>query len=419
MLQAAGYRSYHSGKWHVDGQPLENGFVHSYLLNDAGRYFSPKNHFEDGKKLPAVERGSGYYTTIAIADHAVKCLKEHAAKHAKEPFFHYVCFTAPHFPLHALPEDIARYREKYRVGWDAIRAARQERQKELGFARYELPPLERNVGPPYAFPDAIKQLGPGEINRPLPWTELTPEQQEFQATKMAIHAAMVDRMDREIGRIWKQLEAMQAAKNTVVLFLSDNGASAEIMVRDDGHDPSAEPGSAATHLCLGPGWSSAANTPFRRHKTWVHEGGISTPLIAHWPAGFQGRGELRQQIGHVIDLVPTVLELAGLEPARERDGVAAPPLQGKSLVASFTKDNSVTRNYLWWLHEGNRALRAGDFKLVAAKDQPWELYDLSQDRGEMRNLAAASPERVRELESLWQQQLEECRELANRDTANP
>jgi arylsulfatase len=248
---------------------------------------------------------------------------------------------------------------------------------------------------------------------------LSPEQQAFQAEKMAIHAAMVDRMDREIGRIWKQLEAMQAVKNTLVLFLSDNGASAEIMVRDDGHDPSAEPGSAATHLCLGPGWSSAANTPFRRHKTWVHEGGISTPLIAHWPAGIPGRGELRQQVGHVIDLVPTALELAGLKPAHERDGVAIPPLQGKSLVASFTKDNSIARDYLWWLHEGNRALRAGDFKLVAAKDQPWELYDLSQDRGEMRNLAAASPERVRALESLWQQQLEQCRELATRDLEKP
>jgi arylsulfatase len=248
---------------------------------------------------------------------------------------------------------------------------------------------------------------------------LSPEQQAFQAEKMAIHAAMVDRMDREIGRIGKQLAAMRAVENTLVLFVSDNGASAEIMVRDDGHDPSAEPGSAATHLCLGPGWSSAANTPFRRHKTWVHEGGISTPLIAHWPAGIAGRGELRQQVGHVIDLVPTALELAGLQPARERAGVAVPPLPGKSLVASFTRDNSVRRNYLWWLHEGNRALRAGDFKLVAAKDQPWELYDLSRDRGEMRNLAASSPEKVDELDSLWQQQFERCRELASRDTANP
>jgi arylsulfatase len=419
LLQAAGYRSYHSGKWHVDGQPHENGFAHSYLLNDAGRYFSPKNHFEDGKKLPAAQRDSGYYTTIAIADHAVKCLQEHAAQHAEQPFFQYVCFTAPHFPLHALPEDIARYRDKYRVGWDAIRTARHERQKALGFAQQELPPLERNVGPPYAFPEAIKQLGPGEINRPLPWAELSPEQQAFQAEKMAIHAAMVDRMDREIGRIGKQLAAMRAVENTLVLFVSDNGASAEIMVRDDGHDPSAEPGSAATHLCLGPGWSSAANTPFRRHKTWVHEGGISTPLIAHWPAGIAGRGELRQQMGHVIDLVPTALELAGLQPARERAGVAVPPLPGKSLVASFTRDNSVRRNYLWWLHEGNRALRAGDFKLVAAKDQPWELYDLSRDRGEMRNLAVSSPEKVDELDSLWQQQFERCRELASRDTANP
>src|SRR5262249_26511768 len=189
-----------------------------------------------------VEPGSGYYATTAIAEHAIEYLKEHARGHAARPFFLYLAFNAPHFPLHALPEDIARYRDQYRAGWGAIRAERWRRIQDLGIAAGRLSPVERDVGPPYDFPDALKRLGPGEVNRPLPWGELTEEQRTFQATKMALHAAMVDRMDREIGRVLDQLRAMRALEDTLILFLSDNGASAEIMVRDDGHDPSAEPG---------------------------------------------------------------------------------------------------------------------------------------------------------------------------------
>ncbi len=201
---------------------------------------------------------------------------------------------------------------------------------------------------------------------------------------MAIHAAMIDRMDREIGRVLEQLKKMGVFDDTLIMFASDNGASAEIMVRGDGHDPQAPPGSADTFLCLGPGWSSSSNTPLRRHKTWVHEGGISTPLIAHWPNGIAARGELRHSPAHLIDIVPTVLELTGLEHPQTIAGKPAPPLPGKSLVPEFAKDGAVSRDFLWWLHEGNRAIRMGDWKLVAAggPQGPWELYDLSQDRGE-------------------------------------
>ncbi len=195
-----------------------------------------------------------------------------------QPFFLYLAFNSPHFPLHAPPEDIARYRGRYQEGWETVRADRWKRIQELGLVHGRLSDVERDVGPPYHFPDALKTLGPAEVNRPVPWTSLTDEQHAFQATKMSIHAAMVNRMDREIGRVLDQLRAMGAFEDTLIVFLSDNGASAEIMVRDDGHDPSASPGSADTHLCLGPGWSTVANTPFRRHKTWVHEGGIATPL---------------------------------------------------------------------------------------------------------------------------------------------
>ena len=188
--------------------------------------------------------------------------------------------------------------------------------------------VERTVGPPYDHPDALKILGAGEIDRPLPWVSLTEKQRAFQAIKMSIHAAMIDRMDREIGRVLDQLRAMGVLDDTLILFLSDNGASAEIMVRDDGHDPTAPAGSWATHLCLGPGWSTVANTPFRRHKTWVHEGGIATPFIVHWPRGIRARGELRRDPGHVIDVVPTTLELAGTSPLASAQAPEAPARPG-------------------------------------------------------------------------------------------
>jgi arylsulfatase len=416
MLRPLGYRCYHSGKWHVDGKPLQNGFDHSYSLNDHDRHFTPRRHTEDDKPLPPVKPQAGYYSTTAIADHAIKCLKEHAQKFAKQPFLEFLAFTSPHFPLHAPPEDIARYSKTYLAGWDSLRDERWKRLKELKIGGSALAPIERDVGPPYAFPEALKKLGLNELNRPLPWKGLTAAQRQFQAKKMAIHAAMVDRMDREIGRVLDQLRTMGALDSTLVFFLSDNGASAEIMVRGDGHDPHAECGTGATFLSIGPGWSSLANTPFRRHKTWVHEGGISTPLIVHWPRGITARGELRHTPGHVIDLVPTILEAVRGQRPTKWNGRPVPPPPGKSLVPVFGKDGTVARDSLWWLHEGNRALRVGDWKIVAAgKDSAWELYDLSSDRSETRNLARDRPEKVRELSALWARQFAQYAALARQD----
>ena len=414
FLKPAGYRSYHSGKWHIDGKVLAGGFDRSLNMNNQGNYFSAAGNTIDDKPVTPAADQTGYYATIAVGDHAIECLKDHAANHGGQPFFHYVAFIAPHFPLHALPEDIAKYRDNYLAGWEVMREARFNRQKEMGIVNTTLSALERDVGPPYAFPEAIKKLGPGEVNRPLPWSELTDEQRRFQATKMAIHAAMVDRMDQEIGRIIAQLKAMNAFSNTIIFFASDNGASAEIMVRDGGHDPAAPPGSAKSYLCLGPGFSSDCNTPFRRHKTWVHEGGISSPLIVHWPAGISAQGELRHTPGHVVDMVPTVLELAGVQKAKEWNGEAIPEAPGRSLVPAFAKDVTIPRESLWWYHEGNRALRVGDWKLVAAKGDAWELYDLRTDRAEQNNLAAKMPDKVKELERIWQEQTDRTTELARK-----
>lgn len=420
-LKAAGYRSYYSGKWHIDGSPTAGGFDRSYELQDQGRFFRPKNHQEDGKPLKPVAPGETYYSTIAIADHAIRCLRDHAESFSETPFFQYVAFTAPHFPLQALPEDIAKYADRYQSGWETIRNERWERIRQFQLVNCRLSPVERELGPPYAFPDQIRLLGPGEITVPAPWELLTDEQKGFQATKMAIHAAMVDRMDQEIGRILEQLKSMEAIENTLILFLSDNGASAEIMVRDDGHDVDSPPGSADTHLCLGPGWSTVCNTPFRRHKTWVHEGGTSTPLIASWPRGIRDAGRLRHTAGHVVDVVPTLLELAGVVPAAENqpdadaasplsDSRVGPSLPGVSLVSALTTDqddvfadSETTQKSrpIWWLHEGNRALRMGSWKIVAAKGDSWSLYNLNTDRSETRDVAADYPEILETLTSQW------------------
>jgi len=404
FLKSAGYRSYHSGKWHIDGKVLDAGFDRSLNVNNPGNMFTARGSSRDDVPVKPPADETGYYLTVATADHAVECLRDHAANHANAPFFQYIAFHAPHFPLHALPEDIAKYRDKYVDGWDKLRQSRFDRQMALGIANTTLSPFERNLGPPYRFPDAIKQLGPGEVDRAPPWGDLTREQCRFQATKMAIHAAMVDRMDREIGRVIAQLKATGAFDNTVILFASDNGASAEIMVRDGGHDPAAAPGSAASYLCLGPGFAGVCNTPFRRHKTWVHEGGISTPLIAHWPAGIAARGELRHTPARFIDFVPTVLDLLGVEKPKEWKGERIPPAPGKSLVPALKKDVTVARDFLWWLHDDHRAVRVGDWKLVAAAGDSWELYDLKSDRAERHNLADIMPEKANELSDLWQKQ---------------
>lgn len=400
-LQERGYRSYHSGKWHVDRAAIAQGFDRSYTMDDHDRFFNPRNHTLDGKKLAAIEPGSGYYQTTAIAQHAIDCLREHSNEHQGKPFFQFVAFTSPHFPLHAPADDIARYASRYQVGWDAVREARFARLQESGWKFGPMAALENTIGPPYDFPQAIAQLGPGEVNRELPWETLDDVQREFQANKMAVHAAMVDRMDQEIGRLLDQLRTMGAWENTLILFLSDNGASAEIMIRGDGHNPQAPAGSASSYLCLGPGWSKAANTPFRRHKTWVHEGGIATPLIAHWPAGIKTPGISVDQVGHVVDILPTVFDLVGLDAAQPQME-NQPRFPGVSLRPSLLEPSHQIERTIWWLHEGNRAIRVGDLKLVSAKDEPWQLYDMSRDRAEMTDLSGTQVDRVRQLQDKWE-----------------
>lgn len=379
LLKTAGYSTYHSGKWHVDGSPLDGGFDHSYTLLDQDRFFAPKNHQLDRTRLP--DPPKGYYATTAVADHAIDFLKAHAAQTPKAPFFAYVAFTSPHFPLQAPAADIARYKGRFDEGTEVLREARLKRLWDQG------------------------DLHNAELSEPSapakPWAELNPEERSAFSARMEIHAAMIDRMDQEIGRILEQIKAMGAAENTVVVFLSDNGASAESLVRGEGNAPGAAPGSAQSYLCLEGQGANLANTPLRYSKKFVHEGGISTPLIVRWPAGLKAKGEVRDQPVHVVDITPTVLKLANVPWPKLAGETPVPAADGVDLVSLLKENKALANRPLWWSHEDNCAFRLGDWKWVATKGKPGELYYLKADRAETRDLAAANMERLQEMEAQW------------------
>lgn len=372
VLKAAGYQCYHSGKWHLDSRgknlkdtwPLARGFDRSYFLKSQHNFFNPWLIYDDEKKVTRPGVKGDYYATEVLTEKAIGFLKAHPKN---QPFFLYLAHVAPHFPLHAPEEDIERHVDRYRVGWDEIRKQRHEKLQTLGL--YDGP------------------LAPRDPLVPA-WQSLSESEQEMWATRMAIHAAMIHVVDRGVGQLVGQLKAMEVLENTLILFLSDNGASAEYIVRGDGHDPEAIPGSSGSYLCLEVGWSNAANTPFREHKMWMHEGGIATPLIAHWPDGIVNPG-LIHRVGHVIDILPTFAKLAGLEAKGE-----------------FLFNLPVSRT-LFWEHTGNKALRVGDKKIVKEHGKPWELYDLENDRSESIDLADRKPALLRELVGRWQSNAEE------------
>jgi len=406
-LNPAGYRCYHSGKWHVQQkQPLRDGAFHrSYRIEDHNRNFHPQQHFLDDKPLPAVPPGTDFYTATHKADRALEFLREHEAAHAAKPFFLYLAFTTPHFPLQAPAADIAEQKGRYDAGWDVMRRQRYERMVKAGLVKGELGEADARGVPPWNAKAAelAEKVGPGEVENPVPWASLNAEQKAFQARKMEIHAAMVSRMDKEIGRVLDQVRRMKAWEDTFILFVSDNGASAEMIVRGDGNDPKAPMGGPKSFLGLGPGWSTCANTPMRLHKSWNHEGGISSPCVVHWPAGIRSKGALRHNLAHFIDICPTLMDLAGATTAATHNGLTPPAFPGRSLRPAFARDGAVAHDYLFFHHLENKALRVGDWKISSAGEGgAWELYDLRGDRGETRNLASRYPERVKEYAEMWE-----------------
>ncbi|QDT37867.1 arylsulfatase [Stratiformator vulcanicus] len=398
-LKKAGYQTAMAGKWHVghrDGQrPTDRGFDEFFgIWGGACRFFNPKRHQIKLQDEPFWPRPDDFYTTDYFAKYAAKFVGE--AK-ADQPFFLYLAYTAPHWPLHAWPEDIAKYRGKYRDGWDVLRESRMHRQRELGL-----------------FADDVT-LSPRHEDS-YDWSEADQDEMDL---RMSAYAAMIDRADQGLGRVLKALEERGTRKNTLILFLSDNGGCAEPV----GAEKKGVAGRRGSYVGYLLPWANASNTPFRLFKHWVHEGGIATPLIANWPERIPHGYINHDQIGHVQDLLPTILDAANAEALSRRDGVDVLPPEGQSLLPAMNSAGTSTNRRLFWEHEGNRAVRDGRWKLVSYYNEvheegsvvgtgprtgAWELYDLRTDRTELNDIAAQQPELVAELSKAYTTWADRC-----------
>lgn len=437
VLKTAGYGTYMSGKWHVtkhvkpdgsqDNWPRQRGFDRFYgTIHGAGSFFDPNSLTRGNTQITPINdpeyQPETYYYTDAISDNAVRYINEHHAADADQPLFMYVAYTAAHWPMHALPEDIAKYKGRYDAGYAAFRSSRLKRMKQLG-----------------VVPTNIAMSPQAED-----WDKV--QNREWELRCMEVYAAMVDRMDQGIGKIIDSLKQTDRYNNTLVLFMQDNGGCAEGLGRRAGkgqatrsdvpgepmgkdelqfdmipkksregwptlQGPGVMPGPADTYIAYGRGWANVSNTPFREYKHWVHEGGISTPLIAHWPNGIKRHGEIDHQPGHLIDVMATCVDLSSAKYPAEYNGQRITPLEGRSLKPAFSSQ-TIQREAIYWEHEGNRAIRVDDWKLVAkGTNGPWELYNIRTDRSELNDLAQDEPTRVRTLAAMWQKYAERANVL--------
>ena len=416
VLRAAGYHTSMVGKWHLSAgpktpRPTERGFDEFYGM--VGGFNSCFQEDPFYTRLPAgrAKRAyprDGFYSTDAFGDYALDFLAE--ARKQKKPFFHYLAFNAPHFPLHARPADIRQYADTYAKGWDRVRAGRLARQVEIG-----LFPRGTPLSPRSPFTTRRDFLRTGE--NPA-WDSLPADRRADLARRMAVYAAMVTCLDRNVGRVVADLKAHGDLDDTLILFLSDNGACAEW--DPFGFDGASGPrnvlhtgeqlagmGGPTTYHSYGSGWANAGNTPFRLYKHDCHEGGIRTPFIAHWPKGFAARGEYRDQPGHLIDVMATCVEVGRAAYPSAFNGTAITPMAGTSLTPAFA-GGRLKRDLLAWEHERNRAVRVGKWKLVSGVGAEWELYDMEADPVESNNLAAAMPDRVKDLAARWEAWAKQC-----------
>lgn len=382
-LKPAGYTTLMAGKWHVGENrphwPTDRGFDRYFgLITGADNYFRPERQMalEDQPWKPAP--GQKFYMTDAFTDYAVERIGEQAGK--ANPFFLYLAYTAPHWPLHAWPEDIKKYRGRYLKGWDTLREERHARQKKLGV-----------VDPHWA-------MTPRDTEVPA-W-ESVQNKDDFDL-RMSVYAAQIDRLDQNIGRVLNKLRETGQEENTLIMFLSDNGGCAEEKIR--GETLAGAIGTADSFTSYGKPWANSSNTPFRLYKHWVHEGGIAAPFIAYWPAQIRKGNTFHHSPAHVIDLMATCIDVAGAQyPAGKI------PLEGKSFAPAFTGKKRDLHDAIFWEHEGNRAVRQGKWKLVSKHPSGWELYDLEADRTELHDLAASQPDRVKSMTSLYDAWAKKC-----------
>lgn len=398
VLKSADYDTYMSGKWHLsrvrnikagikDNWPKQRGFDRFFgIVDGASNYFTPFV-FSDNKKYKAPE--DDFYFTHAVSDSAVNFIDKHFTAKKENPLFMYVAYTAPHWPLHALQKDIDKYRDMYMIGWDELRNQRLKRQKELGIFSADVELSKRDSQVPA-------------------WDELSEEEQTEFAKRMAIYAAQIDAMDQGIGRIIDKLKETGQYDNTLIFFLSDNGACAEFI----SGGPSKEiTGKGNTWESYRINWANAGSTPYREYKHWIHEGGIATPLIVHWPNGVDKgiKGDFVREPGHIMDVMATVVDITGADYPTEFRGNEIQPMQGKSLLPHFI-GNDNNREPIFWEHEGNIGVRDGKWKLVAKTEEnhefdknSLELYNMEEDPAELNDLAKEHPERLEKMFAAWEE----------------
>jgi arylsulfatase len=405
VLKAGGYHTAMAGKWHLTppqgvtnhNWPLQRGFDKYFgTIAGASSYFDPATLTRDNTPIRAEK---GFYYTDAIAQNAAQYVENFA--HQGSPFFLYVAFTAPHWPLQAPEEGIEKYKDRYRSGWDVLRRERHRRQVEMGI-------VQEKWG-----------ITPRDLRVPL-W-ELA-SYKDWEMRRMAVYAAQVERFDRGIGKILDKIEQLGIAENTLVLFMADNGGNYEELGDPGleaprpihvpyktldgrsvelGNKPSVMPGPEDTYQSYGIPWGNCSNTPFRLYKHYAHEGGISTPLVAYWPPVIRRKNSLTHQIGHETDIMATCLDIAGIAyPSKSKSGATPPPLAGKSLLPIF-QGQTRDRGLIFWEHEGNSAMRDGKWKLVSQFPNNWELYNMEEDRTEMHNLSDQYLEKVKQMAAAY------------------
>ncbi len=410
-LKPAGYTTLMSGKWHVtpaidreaateidkSNWPRQRGFDHFWgTIHGAGSFYNPYSLTDENE--PIKPESEDFYYTTAIGENANRFLQEAPDD---KPFFLYMPFTSPHWPLHAPEADVEPYHGKYAMGWDELREQRHRRMKDMGLIKQEWALTERDADVP-AWEDAPNK--------------------EWEQRRMEVYAAQITIMDRAVGSLVEQLKSLGLFDDTLILFLADNGGCAETLGSKGrgfhftettldgrpvtmGNDPNDMPGQDDDYQSYGPPWANASNTPFRRYKHWVHEGGISSPLIAHWPNGLTVNGEWTDEPAHLIDIMATCVDVAGAEYPSDYDGHSITALEGKSLAPLFGGEARDSHEAIYWEHEGNRAIRQGKWKLVSKWSKPengkWELYDLEADRTELNDLAAEMQDRVEQMAALW------------------
>ncbi|MBD3265887.1 sulfatase-like hydrolase/transferase [bacterium] len=402
VLKSAGYRTLMAGKHHGTENPFERGFDRYFGLRDGCcNYFNPGKQ-RPGEGKPAKKRDArawcidektykpytpqeeDFYTTDDFTNHAISYLDEY--KNEENPFFLYLAYTAPHDPLMAWPEDIAKYEDTYKVGYEAIRNARFERQKQMGLIDDSFP-LSQSTYPA--------------------WDTLTEEEKKTEARKMAVYAAMIDRMDQNIGRVLDKVKELGEEENTLIFFASDNGCSAEVVRGGKNVPGTGEIGSMTRWSSLGPKWANVSNVPFRLYKNYSHEGGICTPMIAHWPNGIQGKNRVTSQPGHFIDIMPTLVEVSGAEYPKKFNGETITPYEGESLTSVFQGREFERQKPIFWQWARGKAVRTDRWKYVSWSGST-ELYDMRVDKTETNNLAKKKPQVLEKLLNLYEDWWKHC-----------